>query len=151
MRGGKVQHGHCRKGAHTLTYTSWLGMRDRCNSKNHSEYKRYGARGIRVCERWDTFANFLADMGERPSRKHSVDRRDSDGHYEPGNCRWATSVEQSRNRKYAKNITLNGETLHALDWAQKLGLSINTIRKRIRVNSDTAQILRPSRQQPRGI
>jgi hypothetical protein len=151
MRGGKVQHGHCRKGAHTLTYTSWLGMRDRCNSKNHSEYKRYGARGIRVCERWDTFANFLADMGERPSRKHSVDRRDSDGHYEPGNCRWATSVEQSRNRKYAKNITLNGETLHALDWAQKLGLSINTIRKRIRVNSDPAQILRPSRQQPRGI
>jgi hypothetical protein len=151
MRGGKVQHGHCRKGAHTLTYTSWLGMRDRCNSKNHSEYKRYGARGIRVCERWDTFANFLADMGERPSRKHSVDRRDSDGHYEPGNCRLATSVEQSRNRKYAKNITLNGETLHALDWAQKLGLSINTIRKRIRVNSDPAQILRPSRQQPRGI
>jgi len=84
-------------------YHSWSGMKQRCKDKNKDGYKYYGGRGITVCGRWrDSFVNFLADMGRKPSPKHSIDRIDGDGNYEPGNCRWATPKEQFLNRKKRK-------------------------------------------------
>lgn len=79
-------------------YHTWRGMIDRCENHNHISYKWYGARGIRVCARWrKSFSDFLADMGEKPSPDHSIDRVDGNGHYCPENCRWATAKEQFLN------------------------------------------------------
>jgi hypothetical protein len=79
--------------------TVWRGMVSRCTNQNATDYPRYGGRGIMVCDRWRLFANFFADMGERPSPKHSIDRIDNDGNYEPDNCRWATASEQRLNQR----------------------------------------------------
>ena len=92
------KHGHVGPDVPSPTYHSWQAMRQRCTNPNTVAWKYYGARGIRVCERWQTFVNFLADMGERPAGK-TLDRIDCDGNYEPGNCRWATQAEQIRNRR----------------------------------------------------
>lgn len=91
------------------TYISWSRMRARCNRVNHPKRHRYGGRGIKVCERWSSFANFLADMGDRPPGT-TIDRVDNDGNYEPANCRWATQLEQQRNRSTTKlNLTIADE------------------------------------------
>lgn len=83
----------------TITYSSWSHMRGRCRNPRADRYKDYGGRGIKVCERWDSFEAFLSDMGERPSKMHSIDRINVDGHYEPTNCKWATAKEQALNRR----------------------------------------------------
>lgn len=80
------------------TYVTWAGMLDRCRRARNKKFKYYGGRGITVCDRWQTFGNFLADMGEKPVGL-SIDRINNDGNYEPGNCRWATQSEQVRNRR----------------------------------------------------
>lgn len=95
------KHGHSHRSGTSLTYNSWRAMIDRCSNSSHAGFENYGGRGITVCGRWQTFENFLADMGERPSSKHSIDRIDPDGNYEPDNCRWATAKEQRRNRRRA--------------------------------------------------
>lgn len=77
-------------------HRTWTRIRERCNNPSHGDYTRYGGRGIRVCERWDVFENFLADMG--PRNGLTIDRIDNDGDYEPGNCRWVTQAEQNRNK-----------------------------------------------------
>jgi hypothetical protein len=93
-------------------------------------YKWYGGRGIRVCDRWQSFANFLADMGECPSATHTIDRKNGNGHYEPGNCRWATSKEQHRNKSNNRRITAFGRTLTLVEWAEEKGMDSRTLQMR---------------------
>ena len=88
------------------TYRSWKSMHDRCNNSNSPNYHLYGGRGIRICDRWNgkgKFVNFLADMGERPDGM-TLDRKETDGNYEPSNCRWATASEQTKNRRQTPSV-----------------------------------------------
>jgi len=96
-----LKPGHVRRGgsARSREYRSWDAMRARCTNRKCKDFPDYGGRGITVCDHWKSFANFLADMGPKPSPQHSIDRRDNDGNYEPGNCRWATALEQRHNRR----------------------------------------------------
>lgn len=92
-------HGHARKGAITPEYSIWAGMIKRTSNPSCTNYSYYGGRGIKVCARWQTFPNFLADMGLKPSPQHSIERINNDGDYEPSNCKWATKLEQRLNQR----------------------------------------------------
>jgi len=83
---------------HTAEWKVWARMRRRCNSPQYHCYARYGGRGIKICDRWDEFKYFLEDMGPRPGPDFSIERIDNDGDYEPSNCKWATKLEQCRNK-----------------------------------------------------
>ena len=111
-------------------YFRWVGMRQRCENRNHKGYALYGGRGIKVCERWKVFENFLTDMGEPPSDEYSIDRIDSDGDYEPSNCRWATSAEQSRNTRRNVLITADGKTMTITDWEKEKGVKPGVFHRR---------------------
>ena len=101
LRQAQTTHGEAGR---SPEYTSWLGMKDRCYRKTNKAFPGYGGRGITVCARWlNSFPNFLADMGRKPSPSHSIDRIENDKGYEPGNCRWATRKEQSNNQRVRKD------------------------------------------------
>lgn len=114
----------------TSTYHIWQAMKNRCENPKSSMYKYYGGKGIKVCERWNTFTNFLTDMGERPIKK-SIDRINNDGNYEPGNCRWATNFEQSRNTNRNHIIFHNGKSHCLSDWAALLNIPHKTLSNRL--------------------
>jgi hypothetical protein len=105
-------------------YNTWEAMKARCLNNNNPAYHHYGGRGIKVCDRWiDSFPNFFEDMGQRPSNKHSLDRIDNNGNYEPSNCRWATRREQARNTRFNNLVTINSVTKCVSEWAEDLNLS----------------------------
>lgn len=125
----------------------------RCHTLTNTRYGYYGARGIRVCDAWrgpGGFAQFLADVGEKPSPKHSLDRVDNSGHYEPGNVRWVTHREQCRNRRSSVLISHGGRTMCVWDWAAELGVTPWAIYRRIdRGMSPVEAITKPFRRIPR--
>lgn len=125
----KVKHGMCK----TAEYKVWQGMLRRCTNHNDKRYAQYGGRGISVCDRWRSFENFYADMGDRPSDEHQIDRENNDGNYEPGNCRWATRTQQCRNKSANVMLTIGSETLCAAEWAERSGVSHARIRHRLRL------------------
>ena len=112
-------------------YRTWVNMRDRCANPRNQKYRHYGGRGITVDPRWDDFATFLADVGEKPSPRYTLDRIDNDGPYSPENCRWATQTEQTRNTRRNRVLTLRGVSRPLSAWAEVLGISYNTLHGRI--------------------
>jgi hypothetical protein len=133
----KTHCGCLNKGLPTLekpTYICWSAMIMRCTKENHVAYPSYGGRGITVCEQWLTsFEQFYRDMGRRPTGKHTLDRIDPDGNYEPGNCRWATTKEQGRNKRTTINIPhpRSGVVMPAAAVAESLGISYQALRARM--------------------
>lgn len=119
----------------TPEYRTWHHMNERCSNPNNRTYKNYGGRGIFVCEQWrNSFTTFYKDMGPRPSSKHSIDRINNNGNYEPGNCRWATIKEQNGNTRYNHVITFNNQTMIVTDWAKQLGIGCAALISRINRN-----------------
>lgn len=116
---GNLKHGM----SGTKTYASWAQMKTRCLNINASGYKYYGSRGIKVCKRWLKFENFYADMGDKPTPSHSIERRNNNGDYEPGNCKWATISEQNNNKRNNVILTYKGASMNLSQWAEKLGIS----------------------------
>lgn len=114
-------------------YGSWESLRRRCLNPRHHKYKRYGGRGIIVCDEWDFFENFLKDLGPKPTPEHTIERIDVNGNYGPGNCRWATRAEQTRNQERSVYVEHNGERLLLMDLAARLGLSRNIIYQRLKL------------------
>jgi hypothetical protein len=114
-------HGNRVNRHKTDEYVAWTSMKERCYNEKNTHYKRYGGRGIIVCDRWrHSFEIFLADMGKKPSPKHSIDRIDNDGNYEPSNCRWATKKMQYSNRSDNRWLEYKGVRLILSDWSRKL-------------------------------
>lgn len=127
-----TKHGaSCRRHV-TPEYRTWAMMCKRCNDSDNPLHKNYGGRGISVCDRWnESFENFLADMGPRPSYEMSIDRINVNGNYEPGNCRWATDKEQANNTRRNRRITFNGLTLTLNEWAVKIGIGASGLHARL--------------------
>jgi hypothetical protein len=128
--GPKPRHGHASRSGSTREFRTWSGMKERCSNPRNPSFSHYGGRGITVCEWWLKFDNFLADMGLKPPGM-SIERIDNDGDYEPGNCRWATTSEQSRNKTNNVFVTFRGQTLIVKDWAYILGIKADTIEHRL--------------------
>lgn len=128
-------------------------MLARCENPRHKCYKNYGARGIAVCERWHSFENFLADMGRRPPnppgrRVWSLDRKENDGDYEPGNCRWATSSQQTSNQRHATRlITIGGVVRGLTEWLAHFGVNRGTFYSRVERGLSAEEALTSCRHQ----
>lgn len=116
-------HGGAVRGAHTTTYKSWRYMRDRIF--NDPDYA-----GVVICDRWNAFENFLADMGNKPEGK-TLDRIDNSKGYSPDNCRWATPIEQANNKTTNVFVSFSGTTLTIAQWATKLGIPYKTLYSRL--------------------
>lgn len=125
-------------------------MIQRCTNQKTKAYRDYGARGVSVCERWLSFANFINDMGHKPTPSHTIERNNTNGNYEPGNCRWATRLEQGANTRKNRVITINGETLILAEWLRRIGITHGTFRSRmVRGMSLEAALTTPKKQEIR--
>jgi hypothetical protein len=113
------------------TYNSWRDMRKRCSNPRYARYADYGGRGIRVCERWNSFPNFLEDMGEAAPGM-TLERKDVNGNYEPDNCTWIPKSEQAANRRFCRRITFCGVTKTMTEWERYLGFERGIVGSRIR-------------------
>lgn len=134
-----AKHGHGRVSGKTPTYNSWQSMLDRCTNKDRRTYKWYGAKGITVCDRWQSFDNFLADMGERP-KGTTLDRIDTFGNYEPSNCRWADKKTQSNNTSASVNVTVEGVTKTIMEWSKSTGIPYTTLQYRVHAGWDVSKL-----------
>lgn len=134
---------HGMKG--TPTYNSWQAMIQRCTDPNRDNFKHYGGRGIKVCGRWlASFENFFADMGERPDGM-TLDREDTDGHYEPGNCHWIPKKQQAANRRFNHQVEFQGEKITLAELARRLGVQRTTLLKRLKLGWTHAEMIEGKR------
>lgn len=125
-------HGHARNGKWSPEYTVWASMMTRCYKPNHKAFKWYGGKGITVCQSWrKSFPAFFADMGPRP-KGFQIDRIDSNGNYEPSNCRWASVKTQHQNITSAVKIVRDGISYTAYQIAEIVGIPVSTVYKRMR-------------------
>src|ERR1041385_2809899 len=113
-------------------YQTWRGMLRRCEKPTATGYKNYGGRGIEVCERWHNFWMFIEDIGPKPGSDYQLERKNNDGNYEPGNVKWATTKEQTRNARYNKPMTVAGTTKIMSDWANGNGIPKSTLFNRLK-------------------
>ncbi len=125
-----ITHGMSR----SPIYFIWKSMRQRCLNPHDKYYKDYGGRGIKVCERWSKFDNFLKDMGPRPEGKQ-LDRINNDGDYKPSNCRWATTKQQANNQRNCRQIKYKSRKITILELSEELGISYRALHRRINRNS----------------
>jgi hypothetical protein len=127
-----ITHGDARRGAATTEFVTWRCMIGRCTTPTNDDFHHYGGRGIKVCERWiNSYPNFLADMGRKPTPKHSIERKDANGDYEPLNCIWALQVDQVRNRRNTLRVEFKGRTMSLADAAEQAGFTRNLVYVRI--------------------
>lgn len=120
--------------SNTPEYSAWKNIIQRCNNPKDQAYSNYGARGIKICERWnDSFINFYTDLGPRPTVEHSVDRIDNNGNYEIGNCKWSTTEEQCNNKRNNHIVTYKGKDYTIANLAKEHGLNDSIVRDRLRL------------------
>lgn len=135
----------------TPVHRSWMSMHQRCRNPNDRAFKNYGGRGITVCARWASFEAFLEDLGPKPEG-YELERKDVNGNYEPGNCRWATINDQANNRRTNRFITYGGRTQTLAQWADELGLKMHTLYRRVVIRQmPLEQALQPSLMAPREV
>lgn len=141
LRTRATKHGHCKKGKVSRTYYCWHSMIKRCTKPNNKAYKNYGGRGIKVCNKWMKFENFLKNMGECP-KGMSLDRINNNGNYCKSNCRWTTYNKQNRNKRNNINITFKNKTQCLTDWAKELNCNKYTvIQKLFKLNEKSDKAL----------
>lgn len=131
----RTKHGYAKRGKKTDEYNIWCGIIYRCTKPNSAAYKYYGEKGVSICPQWrNSFETFLKDVGVRPSSKHSIDRfPNSDGNYEPGNVRWATSKEQNNNRANNIRIRWEGQIKTLAEWAVHFQVSYDTVYRKYKL------------------
>jgi hypothetical protein len=135
-----TRHGEIVGGRRSREYLAWQSMRSRCRRPTDKRFAEYGGRGIKICDRWEVFENFLADMGRKPSPRHSLDRYpDNNGNYEPGNCRWATPEEQNRNRRNTIIVECGYERIPLVEACARLKVDYFAVHSRMRKGATFAE------------
>ena len=124
-------HGETINPKRSSLYNTWLSIRQRCNNPKHLSYKDYGGRGIKLCERWNSFDMFKLDVGEKPAPHMQINRIDNNGNYEPGNVEWATPSQNSNNRRSSRLIEYKGKAMTLRAWCDELGLSYPLMKQRM--------------------
>lgn len=136
-----TKHGGC-VGGESPEYSAWASMKKRCLNPKHKAYKNYGGRGIKVCARWlNSFEDFIKDMGNKPTSKHTLDRIDNNKDYTPENCKWSTYKEQNNNRRFCKVLEFEGGTGTLQQWSEFLNINKRTLQMRIAAGWGIAQSL----------
>lgn len=146
VAGLRLTHGHAVKGI-TPEYRAWVNMKTRCTNRKCQMYYRYGGRGIKVCDRWlDSFVNFIEDMGKKPTKKHSLERKETDGNYDPSNCVWATQKAQSLNTSRNRFVSFNGRRMTISEFCDLRGFCRSAIHSRTRRGWTLARALKTPNQ-----